>query len=68
MRWWPRKRRRVSPAVVDADRRLAEARARLASTRQSDDDVTEVVEQLRDLRRRNHFGLMIAEALKGQPQ
>ena len=65
MRWWRRKEAEPSPAVAEADRRLHESRERLAGARGDDREVAAVVEELRALRRKNRFGAMISDALRG---
>lgn len=69
---WPRRRRRPSRAAVEAqqrleaaERELAAARRDLEAARDDDDPVAEVAEKMRALTRRNHFGPMITEALRG---
>ena len=48
-----------------ADRAVEESRERLADAQRMGDEVSEVAQSLRELRRRNHFGPMITEALRG---
>lgn len=62
---WRRRRRGPSPETVQAAERLAVAQEDLAAARADDDPVDEVARKLRELRRRNHFGPMITEALRG---
>lgn len=63
---WRRKRERpASPETVEARERLETAQEELAAAVADDDQVDEVARQLRELRRKNHFGPMITEALKG---
>jgi hypothetical protein len=65
--WWRRKPKPdpQSFAIDDAERRLQEAQERLARTQQEGEQVAEVAEQMRALRRRNQFGPMISDALRG---
>ena len=48
-----------------ADEAVQASRERLADTQRMGDEVSEVAESLRELRRRNHFGPIITEALRG---
>lgn len=50
----------------EARQQLADARARLAETHRLGQEVSEVAQQLREIRHRNHFGTMIEQALRGQ--
>lgn len=60
-----RRKRKPSPETQRARERLAVAEADLEAARADDDPVDEVAAKLRELRRRNHFGPMINEALRG---
>lgn len=62
---WRRRRREPSAETVEAAEQLAVAQEDLAAARADDDPVDAVAEQLRELRRRNHFGPMITRALRG---
>lgn len=62
---WRRKRRRTSPEAEKARELLEVAREDLAAARADDDQVDEVARKLRELRRKNHFGPMISNALRG---
>lgn len=62
---WPRRRRRPSDETAEARRQLEQARQDLAAARADDEPVDEVAAKLRELGRRNHFGPMINDALRG---
>lgn len=62
---WRRKGRRPSPATVEAREQLECARRDLAAAQADDDPVDRVAERLDRLRRRNHLGPMIIDALRG---
>lgn len=63
MMW--RRKRSPSPEVERAREQLAVAQEDLAAARADDTPVDEVTRKLHELRRRNHFGPMITEALRG---
>ncbi len=63
MMW--RRKRKPSPEVEQARERLAVAQEELEAARADDDPVDEVARKLHELRRRNHFGPMITQALRG---
>lgn len=66
MTWWRRRRRQqVSPETVEARQGLEQAHQDLAAARADDDQVERVADRLNELRRRNHFGPMIHDALRG---
>lgn len=60
-----RRKRKPSPETHAARRRLEDAREQLAAARADDEPVDQVARSLRELGRRNHFGPMITEALRG---
>lgn len=62
---WPRRRRGPCPDAQRAREDLDQARAELEAARADADEVDRVVEQLTELTRRNHFGPMIQQALRG---
>ncbi|MFG1776603.1 hypothetical protein ACGFIG_09260 [Micromonospora sp. NPDC049048] len=62
---WRRRRRSASPETVEARERLEAAQEELAAAVADDEPVDEIARKLRELRRKNHFGPMITEALRG---
>jgi hypothetical protein len=62
---WPWRRHCDRAAIAEARRELAESQERLAEARRLGVEVTEVADALRELRRRNNFGPMITDALRG---
>ncbi|MEW2442776.1 DUF7620 family protein [Micromonospora marina] len=62
---WRRKRKRPSPETTEARTLLERAREDLAAARADDDQVDAAARRLAELRRRNHFGPMITDALRG---
>lgn len=65
MRWWSKRRRSPSPEALAARRQLEKARRDLAAARADDDPVDEMAARVDELTRRNHFGPMISQALRG---
>lgn len=66
MRWWSRRRRGgPSDETVAARRRLEPAREDLAAAQADNEPVERIAERVDELRRRNHFGPMISQALRG---
>ena len=64
MTWW-RRRRAPSPETEAARHQAAAAELSLERARADDAPVDEVAARLTELRRRNHFGPMITNALRG---
>ncbi|QLQ38003.1 DUF7620 family protein [Micromonospora robiginosa] len=63
---WRRKRRpKPSPETTEARTLLERAQADLAAARADDDQVDAAARRLAEIRRRNHFGPMITDALRG---
>lgn len=62
---WRRRKREPSPETVRAAEQADAARQDLAAARADDDQVNQVAQRLRELRRKNHFGPMISDALRG---
>jgi hypothetical protein len=60
-----RRKRKPSPEAQEAREQLAVAKAELRAARADDEPVDEVAQKLTELRRRNHFGPMITQALRG---
>lgn len=60
-----RRKRKPSADAQQAREQLAVAREELAAAVADDEPVDEVARKLRELRRKNHFGPMITEALRG---
>lgn len=65
MRWLVRLWRCHRADAADARDGLEQARERLAEAHRVGEEVAEVAAELRALRRRNRFGPMITEALRG---
>ncbi|MEU5668940.1 hypothetical protein ABZ749_00955 [Micromonospora sp. NPDC047753] len=62
---WRRRRKCPSPEAVEVREGLEKAREDLAAARADDAPVDRVAQQMHDLRRKNHFGPMITDALRG---
>jgi hypothetical protein len=60
-----RRKRRPSAETSDARRRLEKAREQLDVAKADNDQVDRVTGALAELGRRNHFGPMISQAIRG---
>jgi hypothetical protein len=63
MRWWPWSRRPETD-TGEAEQARRQSEEKLAQTCRGEGEVREVAERLRELRRRNRFGDMIADSMR----